>query len=143
MAERRKQQNFEKIYDYLPSAVWNALEAPNREKARASLLRHCWTLGLRCPSEGSFGMFATMLLMTDPSKPTFSAFQKYSLIAEIKKEFRKLKTVQRSDDFSYTEYPFRVTLRHYHQSISYQRFLMVLLGSFIYLGLGPICLPDL
>lgn len=32
MAERRKQQNFEKIYDYLPSAVWNALEAPNREK---------------------------------------------------------------------------------------------------------------
>ena len=74
------------------------------KKARASLLRHCWTLGLRCPSEGSFGMFATMLLMTDPSKPTFSAFQKYSLIAEIKKEFRKLKTVQRSDDFSYTEY---------------------------------------
>lgn len=104
-ADRRKQQNYERIIDLLTPSVWNALQGQNREMATSALLRHAWALGLRCPSEGTFGVLCNLVLLSNPAEQQrMSSFQRYSSVQDLKKEFKKVKHAWRDHDLVYTQY---------------------------------------
>eukprot|EP00438_Fugacium_kawagutii_P021870 Skav233039 [mRNA] locus=scaffold909:1129822:1131210:+ [translate_table: standard] len=103
-SERRSYQNFENLPDLLTEDIWDALGDVNRTRAEQAVLSHGWLLGMRCPSEGSYGVIANLLALTDPQKKQMSTFEKYGFIASIKKNFKKFKKLKKSDDMNYEEY---------------------------------------
>ena len=64
MADRRKAQNFGALPQYLTNEIWDALSAGSKEQNCNLLLGHCWSLGLRCPSEGTFSTVYNILEAT-------------------------------------------------------------------------------
>jgi len=64
MADRRKQQNFQAIPQYLTEEMWSSFSRQSQEKSRSMLLQHSWNLGTRCPSEGSFAIIYNILHLT-------------------------------------------------------------------------------
>lgn len=103
-SDRRRQQNYENICHLLTPSVWDALQGPNREVARAALLRHCWALGLRCPSEGTFSVLCNLLLLTNPEQVNMSSYQRYTAVQDLKKEFKRIKHAWRQEDMVYSQY---------------------------------------
>lgn len=105
MTDRRKQQNFLALHHYLTEELWNSLREGPREKAEGAIWRHCWQLGLRCPSEATFALVLELLRQGSNTKPKdLTIFEKYNQIVALKTNWRKLKLLRRNDDFKYQEY---------------------------------------
>lgn len=66
--ERRGQHNFETLPDFLTDEIWDALGDVNRTRAEQAVVSHAWLLGMRCPSEGTHGVIANLLSLTDPHR---------------------------------------------------------------------------
>lgn len=105
MADRRKSQNFLALHHYLTDALWDALREGPRERAEAALWRHCWRLGLRCPSEATYALVLEMLRQAskDPPKP-LTIFERYSQIQDLKTNWKKMKLAKKGEDFQYEAY---------------------------------------
>ena len=106
MADRRKSQNYQALPHYLTEEQWNSFERLPRERSESALLAHAWSLGLRCPSEGSFAVIFNLLQLTcrSDARTSTSSFQKYQGLQNLKKTWKKYKTGRRADDFQYHEY---------------------------------------
>eukprot|EP00435_Cladocopium_sp_Y103_P009296 s2248_g2.t1 len=105
MADRRKSQNFGALPHFLTDEIWNALNAGSREENINRLLAHSWSLGLRCPSEGTFSTIYNIVeaVGRDPGRSR-GAFERYEAISQLKKSWRQYKIVRRHEDFQYQEY---------------------------------------
>ena len=105
MADRRKQQNFQAIPQYLTEEMWSSFPRQSQEKSRTMLLQHSWNLGMRCPSEGSFAIIYNILHLTSSQQGrAISPFGKYQGIQQVKKEWKNYKVAKRHEDFKYAEY---------------------------------------
>ena len=99
MAERRKQQNYASLHHYLTATIWDGLRQSSREKAAIVLFQHCWLLGLRCPTEGTFALLGNLLQMTKPEgAQSLTAFEFYQFISGLKKQWRSFKALNRATD---------------------------------------------
>ena len=128
MAERRKQQDYCNLLHYLTDDVWDALQSKSREQATNCLLSHCWRLGLRCPSEGTFSLLFNLVCLTEQEKIEVSSFERYSLLNKMKKAWKQFKTANKQSDFDYTEYletlpakPADLPAEYYLQAFSEQQ----------------------
>eukprot|EP00435_Cladocopium_sp_Y103_P066342 s659_g28.t1 len=105
MAERRKQQNYGALHHYLTATVWDGLRQSSREKAALVLFQHCWLLGLRCPSEGTFALLGNLLQMTKAEGAgVLTAFEFYQFMNGLKKQWKSFKIHNRATDLTYGEY---------------------------------------
>ena len=105
MADRRKQQNFQAIPQYLTEEMWSSFSRRSQERSRCILLQHSWNLGMRCPSESSFAVLYNLLHLTSCQQGrVISSFQKYQELQQVKKEWKKYKIAKRHEDFLYTDY---------------------------------------
>lgn len=105
MAERRKAQNYQQIMHFLTDTVWNALEHQSRERSETLLLRHCWKLGLRCPSEGTASVLHNILILSKKNREReMSIFERHQSFQQLKQAWKRLKTVLRGEDYQYTDY---------------------------------------
>ena len=105
MAARRKQQNYSSLRRYLTAPIWDGLKQSSREKAAIVLFQHCWLLGLRCPSEGTFALLGNLLQMTKPEGAgLLTAFEFYQFINGLKKQWKSFKALNRATDQDYGEY---------------------------------------
>ena len=105
MAARRKQQNYSSLHRYLTAPIWDGLKQSSREKAAIVLFQHCWLLGLRCPSEGTFALLGNLLQMTKPEGAgLLTAFEFYQFINGLKKQWKSFKALNRATDQDYGEY---------------------------------------
>ena len=106
MADRRKQQNFQALPQYLTETMWSSFSRQSQERNRCILLQHSWNLGMRCPSESSFAVIYNLLHLTSsqPQGQEISPFAKYQGLQHVKKEWKKYKVAKRYEDFLYAEY---------------------------------------
>lgn len=105
MADRRRSQNFQHLPHYLTDPVWNSVESASREKAESVLLRHCWKLGLRCPSEQTFAVLHNVLTLASRQRHVeMSLFEKYKSLGQLKTAWKKYKGLMRAEDHQYTTY---------------------------------------
>ena len=105
MADRRKAQNFGALPHYLTNEIWDALSAGTKEQNCNLLLGHCWSLGLRCPSEGTFSTVYNILEATGrDTGRSRGAFERYEALSQLKKAWKKYKAVRKADDHQYGEY---------------------------------------
>lgn len=103
--ERRKQQNYTNLPRYLTSELWDQLRTQPREKTTPLLIGHCWDLGLRCPTEATFGMIYNLLTLANPDQePARSSFERYSEIGTLKQRWKEYRTAKKEADFRYGEY---------------------------------------
>lgn len=103
--ERRKCQNYQQVMHYLTDTVWNALENHSRERGEALLLRHCWKLGLRCPTEGTVSVLHNILILSKKNREReMSIFERYQSLQQLKTSWKRLKTLLRAEDFQYVQY---------------------------------------
>lgn len=105
MADRRKQQNFTHLPHYLTQEIWGQLATQPREKTTSLLIGHCWDLGLRCPTEATFGMMYNVLTLANPDQePARSSFERYTEIGSLKQRWKEYRTAKKEADFKYGEY---------------------------------------
>ena len=107
MADRRKQQNYTQLPHFLTDGLWRRLETLPRHEARVSLIAHAFDLGLRCPSEQTFGILQNLLALAGPEKERpQSSFERYNAIQTLKKMWKEFKNGREDQDHQYSEYLF-------------------------------------
>ena len=104
---RRKQQKWTAITGYFTDAVWDVLlseEEPSASKLRI-ILDFCISLGLRCPTEPTSHILASLWTMVSEPKETIGRMQagaKHALYEHLKSEFGKVKKLSH-DPVEYVE----------------------------------------
>lgn len=105
MVDRRKHQNFQAIPHYLTDALWQSFSQHSRERCQMLVLQHCWKLGMRCPSESTYSVILNMLLMACPGQSrSMSSFERYDLLQQMKRDWKRFKYAKKSEDHLYQEY---------------------------------------
>ena len=108
MADRRKLQNFACLPHYLTDELWSGIGNEAREKSTLKLLRHSWSLGLRCPSETTFSVLDNIMRLHGPSDMSrkASSFERYQEIGDLKKLWKKIKQgkITAGEDLTYQDY---------------------------------------
>jgi hypothetical protein len=133
MTDRRKQQNFQALPHYLSEDIWRSFTEQSRERCGHLLLQHAWKLGLRCPSEGTFGVILNILMMgcSDRGNSTMGSFERYEFLQQLKKEWKRYKGAKKAEDHLYTEYV--EVLPHNPEELPAEYKLDALLTAFRYL----------
>ena len=105
-AERRKSQNYVALPHLLTAQCWEMLETAPVDKASSCLFRHCWALGLRCPSESTFNVLFNLVYLarTGKDRDSMSTFEKYCQLNKLKQQWKHFKVLKKSDDFQYNEF---------------------------------------
>jgi hypothetical protein len=94
--KRRENQQWEQIFDFLPSSTWALLldplvAAPSKLDV---LLLHCIRLGARLPSEGSLKVWASIWMLLSSGSPTeafaLAPSTKLAMYESVKATFRKM-----------------------------------------------------
>ena len=102
MVDRRKQQNYKALPSYFTDSQWGIFESSSREKSTGVLLNHAWQLGMRCPSECTFGVIQNFLeLVRDvPGTRSQTSFERYERLGSLKKDWKKLKAAMKGAEYT-------------------------------------------
>eukprot|EP00438_Fugacium_kawagutii_P003952 Skav236710 [mRNA] locus=scaffold738:447631:448038:+ [translate_table: standard] len=105
MADRRKSQNYASLPRFLTETLWQVLATASKEKAIGSLLKHLWTLGLRCPSESTYAVILCTVELAQPNRTrSRTSYERYHAVASLKKDWKQLKKAMKNWDFQYHDY---------------------------------------
>ena len=87
--ERRGMQNFTRLHEFMPSAVWTQLQTTSSvDKRVEAITRFAASLGLRCPSEGTLALLLTLSLCLFWQR-SCSEQEKYDLLQRFKPKIKK------------------------------------------------------
>ena len=87
--ERRGMQNFTRLHEFMPSAVWTQLQTTSSvDKRVEAITRFAASLGLRCPSEGTLALLLTLSVCLFWQR-SCSEQEKYDLLQRFKPKIKK------------------------------------------------------